>query len=92
MGVRLIRSDPYQDDLGRYHYDPILRHSKHPGDLDTDELADTVAVANVPFWCSNLFCLKLLKDVEARQGLYKAGRVPLYMSFSLIQGHKMAQG
>ena len=90
IGVRLLRTEPLQDDFGRFLYQSELRiAAPDPKTVDTEELSDTVCVANAPFWCTQIFLKRLCQDVSEGAGLFKAGRVPIYMSSQMEVGHRI---
>ena len=62
IGVRLIRTDPIQDDFGRLHYDSLLRNTEADPENLLKEDCNTVVISNAPFWCTYITLEKLCID------------------------------
>ena len=84
IGVRIVRTEPLDHRLDQLHFNKNRRGLVYDADWDTEP--DTVVISNTPFWATNMLLLKLVEDVWNREGLFRAGRVPIFMNFHLPVG------
>lgn len=84
VGVRVVRTEPLDHRLDQLHFTKDRRGLVFNADWESE--SDTVVISNTPFWATNMLLLKLVDDVWNREGLFRAGRVPIFMNFHLPVG------
>lgn len=85
VGIRLMRTEPLDHRFDQLLFQRDRRGLHYVADW-SQKISDTIVISNTPFWATGSLCNKLCNEVFEREGIFRAGRVPIIMNCHLNVG------